>query len=101
MINQVMDSNANETAHKLLCFKDDKSESYGPPFVVETIGMFVRTLQEELARGTAIWAKHPQDFGIYELGTYLPSSGLINLYEQKKCLGLVQDYRHSLDATKQ
>lgn len=87
--------NLIERCHKILCFKDDKSRSYGPPFTVETLGVFVRTVQEELHRGQAIWSKHPQDFGIYELGLYDPETGSVLLHDQKKCLGLVQDFKTS------
>lgn len=87
--------NVLERCHKMLCFKDDKSRSYGPPFTVETLGVFVRTVQEELQRGQAIWSKHPQDFGIYEIGLYDPENGIVFLHDQKKCLGLVQDFKTS------
>lgn len=85
------------SAHKILCFKDDKSDTYGPPFTVETLGMFIRSLVEELESPAkkAIWAKHPQDFGVFELGLYHPGSGSILLHDQKKCLGLVQDFSPS------
>lgn len=83
--------------HKVLAFKDDKSETYGPPFTVETLGMFIREVQEQLPKGQALWAKHPQDFGVYELGEYDPMAGEILLHDQKKCLGLVQDFKRSLD----
>lgn len=84
--------------HRIVAFKDDKSETYGPPFTVETKGMLIRTIQEELDKGQAIWARHPQDFAIYELGEYDGASGNILLHEQKKCLGLVQDFKRSLDS---
>lgn len=81
------------TSHKIFCFKDDKSNSYGPPVTSENQGMFIRQIQEELHRGNAIFAKHPQDFSIFELGSYDAHTGNIVTYETKKCLGLVLDFK--------
>jgi len=83
---------------KIFLFKDEKSLSYGMPITSQTRGAFIRDIQEELAKGQAIFARHPQDFAVYEIGEYNPLDGSINLYEQKNCLGLVQDFRSSLGA---
>lgn len=80
---------------KIFIFKDDKSKSYGFPIAMETKGMFLRQVQEELQRGQMIWAKHPQDFSIFEIGEYDVLTGQIFMYESKNCLGLVQDFRQS------
>lgn len=82
--------------HKMFIFKDQKSTSYGSPITVPTRGMFIRDVQEEIKRGQAIWAKHPQDFAIFEIGEYDPFKGNVQLYENKNCLGLVQDFKISL-----
>lgn len=79
--------------HKIFIFKDDKSASYGMPMVQQTRGMFLRDVQEELNRGQAVFARHPQDFSIFEIGEYDPTTGKIDLYETKNCLGLVSDFR--------
>lgn len=79
--------------HKIFCFKDDKSNSYGPPIVMQTRGIFFRELADELAKGQLVWSKHPQDFSIYELGEYDARTGSIILHDSKTCLGLVQDLK--------
>lgn len=78
---------------KIFCFKDEKSDSYGPLMTVENQGIFLRQVQEELPKGQAIWAKHPHDFSIFELGEYDVYSGKIVLHETKKCIGLVLDFK--------
>lgn len=85
--------------YKLFVFKDDKSESFGLPICVETRGTFIRSVQEELSAPRTVWAKHPQDFAVYEIGEYDIFKGNVELYEQKKCLGLVQDFKISSGAT--
>lgn len=77
--------------HKIFCFKDVKSVTYGPPITAQTRGMFFRDIMDELKKGQAIWARHPMDFSIYELGEYDSRLGEIRLYPEKNCLGLVQD----------
>ena len=84
---------STQELHKILCFKDSKSNTYGPPFTVQTLAMFVRDLGEELVRGQAAWAKHPNDFSIFELGEYDVRTGSIRLHDSKNLLGLVNDYR--------
>lgn len=86
---------ATKTAgvQKIFCFKDDKSDSYGPPMTVENQGFLIRQVQEELVKGQAIWAKHPHDFSIFELGEYDIYTGIITRHETKKCLGLVLDFK--------
>lgn len=78
---------------KVFVFKDEKSESYGPPITYENRGMFIRDfVQAGLQSGQPIWAKHPQDFTLFELGEYDARSGQIELYESKFAVGLVQDF---------
>lgn len=82
---------------KLFVLKDDKSNSYGAPITYPTRGMFIRDfLQDALSKGQAVFARHPQDFSVFEVGEFDPRSGQIFLHENKSCLGLVQDFRSSL-----
>lgn len=78
---------------KIFVFKDDKSNSYGPPMVMPTKGIFIREVQDQLKQGQAVWAKHPQDFTIFEIGEYDPSTGTVHNYEAKSAIGLVDDFK--------
>lgn len=82
---------------KVFCLKDQKSSTYGPPFTMENSGFAIRMIQEGLQQGQAVWAKHPQDFSLFELGEYEPETGIIKTYDNKNCVGLVQDFKTSLD----
>lgn len=85
--------------HKVFCFKDAKSETYGPPFTDENRGTCIRKITEELMRGQAIWAKHPQDFTLFEIGEYDVFQGVVQMYETKNAVGLVQDFKISSDGS--
>lgn len=94
------ESNFQEISkHKVFLFKDDKSSTYGPPFVDENRGKVIRQVQEEMQRGQAVWAKHPQDFTLFEIGEFDIRTGNVEMYETKKCVGLVQDFKLSLDGS--
>lgn len=78
---------------KVFVLKDDKSKSYGMPITSQSRGMFIRELQEQLSSGQSVISRHPQDFGVFEIGEYDPRTGQVLLYEQKTHLGLAQDFR--------
>lgn len=96
---QVNETVTDIAKHKMFVLKDDKSATYGPPFVEQTRGMVIRSLQEGLQQGQAVWAKHPQDFTLFEIGEYDVRTGDVKLYESKSCVGLVQDLKLSLGNT--
>lgn len=86
-----------ETLYKVFCLKDSKSASYGGPMLFENHGMAIRWIQEGLQNGQPVWAKHPQDFSLFEIGEYDPRSGTMVPGSEKNCIGLVQDFKISLD----
>lgn len=88
----------NTDTLKVFLFKDSKSSSYGPPFIDENRGKVIRQIQEDLQRGQAVWAKHPQDFTLFEIGDFDPRTGNVIMHESKVAIGLVQDFKTSLDS---
>lgn len=91
-----VDGDSVVAKHKVFCFKDDKSMTYGPPFIEQNRGMVIRSIQEQLPQKQAIWAKHPMDFTLFELGEYDIRTGVVEMYETKTAVGLVQDFKSSL-----
>ena len=81
----------------MFVFKDEKSNTYGPPFTMETRGSLIRMIQDELRSGQAVWTKHPLDFSVFEVGYYDVYSGELHPHETKNVLGLVQDFKISSD----
>jgi hypothetical protein len=49
---------------------DQKSESYGRPIVENTVGAAVRAFEHEATQGDNALAKFPQDFSLWQIGTY-------------------------------
>jgi len=87
--------NQTDSSHKVFVFKDSKSQTYGPPFIDENRGKVIREVQEGIQTGQAVWAKHPQDFTLFEIADYDAKSGSIQMYESKVAVGLVQDFKIS------
>lgn len=78
--------------YKLFVLKDSKSNSYGMPITSISKGTILRDIQDELQKGQAIFAKHPQDFTLFEIGEYDVDNGVVQMHEVKECVGLVSDF---------
>lgn len=63
----------------MLALFDSKAEEFFAPFLVPTLGMAYRNLQDEIRKGGDgnILASHPEDFYLYRLGTFDTESGEI------------------------
>lgn len=83
-------------AYKMFCFKDSKTNLYGPPITVRTRGLFIREIQEvlkqPLSHNSPKWAQHPKDFSLFEVGEFDENSGSVSMYDAKTNIGLVDDY---------
>lgn len=78
--------------HRVFCFRDSKSGSYGPPITYNNREMFIRDMVvPQLQKADSTVAKHPMDFSVFELGSYDPRTGELHL-QDKICLGLVSDF---------
>lgn len=54
---------------KIFRIHDIKADAYLPVFPAESTGSAIRTFSE-LANGTDIVGRHPEDFVLYEVGFY-------------------------------
>jgi hypothetical protein len=75
----------------LVCtIRDRAAEAYGRPFFLPATGVAIRSFQDEVNRNAADNQvfQHPDDFDLYELGTFDDFSGTFELHEQPKLLAL-------------
>lgn len=49
---------------------DVKSEMYSPPMVAVTRGVILRQIQDLLREGKHMYARHPEDYVLFYLGTF-------------------------------
>lgn len=84
---------------KVFVVYDSKSEAYGNPFVAQSTGVAIRSYADEVNRkdGQSQVAAHPEDFTLFEVGTYDEHTGLISMYEAKKSLGVGLDFKREVE----
>lgn len=70
--------------------KDRAADAFGRPFYVPAVGVAIRSFQDEVNRAaddSQIY-QHPDDFDLFELGTFNDDSGLFELFDTPKLLML-------------
>ena len=70
--------------------KDRAAEAFGRPFFLPAVGVAVRSFQDEVNRPSEdnqVY-QHPDDFDLYELGSFDDSNGRFDLYEDPKVLAM-------------
>lgn len=83
----------------LVCsVRDSALDAFMRPIFVPTAGMAVRSFQDEVKNPDSPMAKHPEDYALFELGTFDEESGkLVNLPSPRQ-LVRGSDVKESVDA---
>jgi hypothetical protein len=63
------------TIHIIVSVKDRAIDAYGRPFVVPTTGAAIRSFTDETNRSDSEMYKHPEDYDLYEMGTFCDQTG--------------------------
>lgn len=69
----------------VVAVKDRAADAFGRPFFVQTQGVAIRSFMDEVnrqAEDNQLY-QHPDDFDLFELGTYDDSTGMIVMTEPK------------------
>ena len=66
---------------KIYAIKDQAIEAFGQPFFVQAQGMAVRMFMDETRNRESQISKHPEDFELWYLGEYEPTTGLYRDWE--------------------
>jgi len=63
--------------HVVCAVRDRASDTFGRPFFVIAIGQAIRSFTDEINRASAdnSFNSHPEDFDLYEIGTFDDDSG--------------------------
>lgn len=71
----------------IVALKDKVSGLFMQPFFVPAVGVAYRTLQDEAARDKDfVVAKHPDDFALYQLGTFEEETGRLYFADKSPTL---------------
>ena len=70
--------------------RDSAADAYGRPFFLPSVGVAIRSFTDEINRAAEdnqIY-QHPEDFDLFELGTFDDSTGKFELFDVPKQLAL-------------
>jgi hypothetical protein len=69
----------------IVSVKDSAAQAFGRPIFVPSTAVAVRSFRDEINRkdSTEDMAKHPEDFELYELGSFDDSNGAIVVVEPR------------------
>ena len=76
--------------HKIYAIFDSKAEAYSLPFYYQHEGQALRTVIDWLNDPNTPYAKHPEDYTLFDLGTYDENTGTITQDAIKSIQNLVQ-----------
>lgn len=69
----------------IVSVKDTAAQAFGRPIFVPSTAVAVRSFRDEVNRkdSNEDMAKHPEDFELYELGSFDDSDGVISVNEPR------------------
>jgi hypothetical protein len=81
----------------IVSVKDTAAQAFGRPVFVPTTAVAVRSFRDEINRkdSTEDMAKHPDDFELYELGSFDDATGSIDVMEPR-LVARAKDLRDTL-----
>ncbi len=72
----------------VVSIKDRAADAFGRPAFVPSVGVAIRSFSDEVNRDNSenqMYA-HPDDFDLFELGSYDDSTGIVEMLDQPKLL---------------
>lgn len=77
---------------KLFSIYDSKAEAHLPPFSFAATGMAVRAFADMANDPQHQVGRHPEDYTLFELGTFDDEHALVEMYPAKQSLGNALEY---------
>lgn len=77
---------------KVYAIRDKKAESFMQPFFATNAALALRTFADHANNPDTIFAKHPFDFVLYEIGLFNDQTGAIENTADNINLGSAADY---------
>jgi len=82
----------------IVVVKDTAARVFGTPFVVQAVAQAVRSLRDEVnsKEATSDLARHPDDFELYEIGSFDEDTGVITPTPEPIIVCRAKDLREAL-----
>ena len=65
---------------KIFTVYDSKAEAYMPPFFMQSTGQAMRVFEDTVKDEEHAFAKHPEDYTIFELGVFDDQNATFEIY---------------------
>ncbi len=78
--------------HKIFSVYDSKVEAYLQPFFLNNNATAIRAITDCLSDSSHTFARHPQDYVLFDLGTFNDSSATWELLAAPNSLGVLIEY---------
>lgn len=72
--------------------KDTAAEAYLPPFFMQSRGAALRAFADAVKDPQHQFAKHPEDYFLFEMGTFDEQTGIFTPYETLESVARAIDY---------
>ena len=72
---------------------DSKAEVYMPPFMFGTKGEAIRAVTTTVNDGQSALSQFPEDYTLFEIGTWSDEDAVYRMHEAKESLGCVVEYK--------
>lgn len=77
---------------KLFTVYDSKAETYLQPFCAPTKGIAIRSFQDSVRDTSSNLHKYPEDFTLFELGSYDQSKATFSLHPSPQSVGVAIEF---------
>lgn len=68
----------------ILAVRDRAADAFANPFYAPTIGAAVRGFSDEMNKSDSRLRLHPEDYDLFELGTFDDNSGVFNCHAPRQ-----------------
>lgn len=79
---------------KVFTIYDSKAEAYMQPFFMQTKGQAMRALVDTLEDPKTQFCKHPEDFTLFEIGTYDDQTGKFENLDAPVSIGNLVEFKN-------
>lgn len=79
--------------YRVFCVYDSKIEAFMTPFIMQTKGQAMRSFGDTVNDSSTQFWKHPEDFTLFEIGTYDDREGVYQMHDAKISLGTALEFK--------
>ena len=84
---------------KVYSIYDSKAEAYNQPFYMQSTGAAIRAFEDNARDPSTSIHKHPEDYSLFELGTFDDATASFDTYLTPKSLGVAIEFMNENDVS--